>query len=239
MLTKIQNAIVAHLATRSISDEREIQLYLISFVCTAFCIIVHLYLLVVNLVFGLRFFIWLNLFSMGVHCVMLLFRKKKRYRLIAMCISVEVSLYTTLVIVLTGISTHVVGYYLLVIILQTILPYESVRWRFRVGLAVGLGCLPAIVYSLFSPAIMPLSDGVLRFLTLSNIYILFIGTVVQLCMGSAVRRIIRRLDENRMETLSAMANTDPLTGLFNRRYAKTYFTDILSTHEGISYCVAI
>jgi diguanylate cyclase (GGDEF)-like protein len=42
-----------------------------------------------------------------------------------------------------------------------------------------------------------------------------------------------------MKTLSAMANTDPLTGLFNRRYAETYFTDILNTREGVPYCVAM
>jgi diguanylate cyclase (GGDEF)-like protein len=239
MLTKFRNAMSAHLAARGIRDEEGAHLYLISFAATTFCVLVHVYLFIAYIFFGVRLFVWINLLSVALHCAMLLQRKKKRYKLIAMCTTVEVSLYATLTIIFNGISSYTVGYYLLIIIMQIILPYEKSRWRFTTGLIVGLAGFPAMIYSSYNPALLPLRDEYLRLLILSNICILFLGTAVQLCIGTLVRQIINLQNESQIGELSAMANTDPLTGLFNRRYAETYFTGILNIRQGISYCVAM
>jgi diguanylate cyclase (GGDEF)-like protein len=239
MYRTFRNRIATHLEKRSIATDDEINLYLISFVAILFCMATHAYLLIAFAVCQSTLFTVLNVVSVCLYAGLVLLHKKRLYKAIALILTVDVSVYATVMIVLTGISNYVVGYYLLVIILQIILPYGSIRLRAIVIALIILGGLPGILYSIHHEPSVALSVGLQDFLTLSNIYILFIGAIMQLCIGNIVKRIIRQLNENRIDKLSALANADPLTGLFNRRYAESYFVDILETRKKTSYCVAM
>jgi diguanylate cyclase (GGDEF)-like protein len=132
-----------------------------------------------------------------------------------------------------------VGYYLLVLSLQIVLPYASTRFRTIVTIIVIATGFPGILYSLNSVPIIDIPKDLNDFLTVSNIYLLAVGTMVQLSSGNIVKSITEQITEDKMDTLSALANTDPLTGLFNRRYAESYFTNVISIRSGIPYCVAM
>lgn len=225
--------------SRSITGDEETYIYLVSLAATLFCLVIHLYLCVAYAFFNVGFFVYLNIGSITVYCLLLVLHQKRRHKMLAIALSAEVSIYATVTVFLSGISTYVVGYYLLAIIFQVILPYGSVRLRVGIGGAIVLLGFPGILYSLYNQPMLLPNDTLDRFLILSNIYILLLGTVVELCVGNAVHTIVERLNETRIETLSTMANTDPLTGLFNRRYAETYFSDILTSRGHLTYCVAM
>lgn len=231
--------LAAFLEKRAITTEKEITLYLLSFVATAFCLVTHIYLLVAYILFDRHFFVVLNIISISVYALTLFLHSKKQYTAMALILSIDVTLYATLVIFYSGISTYIVGYYLLVIILQTILPYGTRKLRIITTLAVIAVGLASVTHSLSAPPPYEFTLQQNNFLTLSNIYIILIGAITQLVIGNVIRRIVASMNEGKITALSEMANTDELTGLFNRRYANFYFSDILPTRKDVAHCVAM
>lgn len=238
MLQKLQHTLAAHLAARDMKQEEEIYQHLISFVATAFCLLTHLYLLVVFLLYSVPVFVLLNTASTLLYALMFQLHRRGKYMQIVTVLSVDVTVYTTVFLVLAGLSTHVIGYYLLVCVLQVILPYGTEKNRIRMLYAVGLVGLCTLFYSIGHAPRVVFPPGLNNLLTVSNVLILFLGTMVQIYMGNLIKRIIERLNEIKLSELSVLANTDPLTGLYNRRFADVYLEQ-LSTQQERTHCVAM
>lgn len=239
MYTAFRNKVAAHLERNSIHTDEEIYQYLTLFIALAYCLVIHIYLLVTYIAFQIPFLIGLNVVSISISFILLFLHRLRKYKVVALILTAEVSFYATLTILFTGISNLTLGYYLLVIVLQVILPYGSVRLRMVVVFLIMALAFSGAAFSLHHTPAVVFPRALSDFLTISNVFILFVGTTVQLLIGNIVRQIMEQLNQNRMAKLSALANTDPLTGLFNRRYAESYFTDILNTRKDYSYCVAM
>jgi diguanylate cyclase (GGDEF)-like protein len=101
-----------------------------------------------------------------------------------------------------------------------------------------IGLFAVICSFIFDPFVV-FSKNLYMLLTLSNIFSLFVGIVVQLLIGNFIRRIIAENNILRIETLSKEANTDHLTDLLNRRSAEPAFLEISAAEEQIPYCIAL
>lgn len=239
MYQTAQNKLAAHLEKMNINDDDQINLYLLSFVATAFCLCVHLYILITFIVNRVTVMAIINAVSCAIYITLLILHRTRRYTIIAVSVSLEVAIYTTVICVLSGIDTYIAGYYLLVIILQIILPYTSLLRRFYMIFIISAIAVFGIIQGMNGKNLITFSSGLAAFLTWSNIFVLFFGTVIQLIIGDAVKKIIANINKMKIDNLSSQANTDPLTGLHNRRYAESLFTDAMKMSSAHKYCVAM
>ncbi|MDL2219098.1 GGDEF domain-containing protein [Ruminococcaceae bacterium OttesenSCG-928-O06] len=238
MLQRARNQIIQRLMRRSYANDDEVYLFMLCLVATTFCLAIHLYLSVVFLAFGMWPYVGVNLFSIAVYLFMYPLIKRGRYTPVGLGISLEVMAYATLFGFLHGIGTYVIGYYLLVLVMQIIIPYGSVRLRLWVGLAAVACTTASLLAHFYSPHVSPMPAGIGNILMVSNIYLLIIGTVVELLIDNVLQHLIAGLNEKRMAELSTKAYTDALTGLYNRRYAEIYFEE-LAARQKQTCCVAM
>ncbi len=231
--------IIQYLQSKAIDTDDEIYLYLISFVVILFCALTHIYLLIVFSVNTVPVFVAINIASIIVYLIAIYLHKIKRYAAACLLISWEVSVYATFFAIVGGISTYIVGYYILVIILQLILPSSANRRPILMIAIMILIGLSAVICSFIFEPFVTFSSNLHMLLTFSNIFLLFIGTVVQLLIGNFIRRSIAENNMLRIETLSKEANTDHLTGLLNRRSAEPAFLEIKTAEEQAPFCIAM
>lgn len=239
MQNTIQNKIANHLTHISIHEDDEIYVYLISFAAIMFCMLVHAYLLILTAKFNVDLFMYMNAVNVLLDFMLLYLHKKKEFTAVSLILTAEVTVYATVFILMCGIDTYIVGYYILVAVLQAILPYNTLRLRLIVLMTIVLVSAFSILFSLQSVPQITLSPYLETVLTLSHISILFMGTVIQIFIGNIVKNIITIFDDIKYEEMSALANTDTLTSLYNRRYAEAYFSEIRNTPNRNSLCVAM
>ena len=60
-------------------------------------------------------------------------------------------------------------------------------------------------------------------LAMFNIHLVFFGTIIQLTIGNAIWDSIILFNQEELDRSKGEANTDPLTGLFYRWYAASFF----------------
>jgi diguanylate cyclase (GGDEF)-like protein len=159
---------------------------------------------------------------------------------VGLVISLEVTLYVTVFSYLYGISTYVVAYFMLVILIQLTIPYGKFRLRLVIMGVVLLCTTLALMMDMLRLAPMiALPDTVHRVLLASNVYIVLLGTGVEVYASSIANNLIRKLDSHLILDLSDQANTDALTMLYNRRYANIYLTHLMRDASNNNACVAM
>lgn len=237
MLDGLRNHIIAQLKKREQHSEEELYVFLTSFIANLFCLVVHGYFLVLFLVAGHWWFAGLNAVSVAVYVVNTTLYRRRAYKAATLITSLEVTVYATIFGFFTGIATYIVGFLVLVIILQALIPYAS--GKFRVGVvALQVVCAVALVshHILARPA-FPFSNRMYNILLASHIAVLFVGSMAELYLSNVVRIMVAELNRLRMAELTDRANMDPLTGLHNRHYAADYFARLAK--GGKACCVAM
>lgn len=237
MLSWIRDKITAHLLKRTFENGDEIFLYLLTYAANLYCLLIHSYLCVIYMACDMAFLALFNLGSILYFLGVLLLLKRRKYVTAGMMISAEVSLYCLLCSFLIGIDTYIIGYFLLVIVMQVMVPYGPAALRGVVIGAEGVCATVCMLISLYHAPAITLAPGLQKLLLFSNVYILFIGIAVELYIGNIVSYILKDLDDSRIRELSNQAYTDALTGLYNRRYAQRFFEKLKG--NGKRYCVAM
>ena len=225
------------LKNRQFRNDDEIYLFLLSIVATFFCFLVHVFLFFLFLVTREWLFAVLNVGSMSIYLFLMFLIPKGKYTLIGTTISLEVIIYSTFASCLSGFATLTLSYLLLVVVMQFVIPYGTPRGRAGVVVLIFFCTTLCLMVDMLCPVFITLSPILMRILMVSNVYILLFGTVVELYIMSLAKQIITHLNEERLEEMTSQANTDALTGLFNRRYAELFFDTLPEAEE--SYLVAM
>jgi diguanylate cyclase (GGDEF)-like protein len=221
-------------------DRDEIYLYFLIRSATFSCALIHCYLLVLHAVFGLTTIVAINIVSIIIFICLVPLIRKRHYMPVGLILSMEVILYVTLFSYLCGISTYVVAYLILVIILQVTIPYCKTRLRLIIMGFIAVCTTACLMVDILRPApLIVLSEAAHGALLASNIYILLLGTVVLVYANNIANNLIRKLDSHRILDLSDQANTDALTKLYNRRYADMYLDRLAREVTTKNYCVAM
>jgi len=76
-------------------------------------------------------------------------------------------------------------------------------------------------------------------LSLFNVNLAVFGTVIQLTVGNAIWSTILKFNRLELEKSKSEANTDPLTGLFNRRFSESFFKRLSTSGSNRIWCVAM
>jgi diguanylate cyclase (GGDEF)-like protein len=170
---------------------------------------------------------------------MFLLLRKNRFTLICVLETTEVTLYGAAFCLLTGLATYGLTYFVLIIIMQQIVPYGSPQLRTKLlaaGLLSGFVCV-AVTY--YVPPIITFSAAATHLLMVSNIFLLLVGVVIELYIRAVTEKIVENVNDAYVRELSSQAYTDPLTGLYNRRYAEMFFEKAAVKNEQPRCCVAM
>jgi diguanylate cyclase (GGDEF)-like protein len=137
-----------------------------------------------------------------------------------------------------GTKNFVIVYIPVTVMMQIIIPYASARVR---TLMVALLWSSMVVIVLISHHLTPFTDigEVNTILAFFNVHLAFFGTIIQLTIGNTIRSVIAKSNQEKLEKSKNEANTDPLTGLFNRRYASTFFRKLSANQLVQQWCVAM
>ncbi|MDR2797630.1 MAG: GGDEF domain-containing protein [Treponema sp.] len=237
MFHKLGANFIANLLKQPFQQEDELCLYLISYASLIFCVVIHLFFLICYLVQRIQFFVFLNCGSLLVYIVVFLFLKGKKYKPGGFIITIEATLYASIWAYMCGISSYIIGYFLLIIVMLTLFPYGTANIR-RIMVLIILGVITLLgLYGAHTPPPIVFSESFNHFITMVNIYIMLIGTIIEISINTFVQFIISGVKEGRLVELASQIYTDPLTGLYNRRYTEIYFNTLKNQDQHI--CVAI
>lgn len=237
MLKKIQAHFVSSIKKRNLKNDDEIYMYLSVLIANFGCFVAHIYMFILFSAFGIIPMVWLNVFSIAMYCTSTVLFCRKNYDAAGLFISLEVTIYALAYSLLAGISTYILGYFILAIICQAVIPYGTFKLRLiitgidLVGIVIGI-----IMHLNFTPIII-FANPLENIMLVSNITLCVVGAVIELYFSTVTRTLISNINNARITELSSQAYTDALTGLYNRRYADKYFSDIMSSDR--KYCVAI
>jgi diguanylate cyclase (GGDEF)-like protein len=219
-------------------SDNDVYLFLILNLAMAFALAMHVFLLCFFIVTGVSALIAVNVGSVALYTFSLGLVRRKHYTAAGVILVFEVIVYAFATIYLLGFDNYIIFYFFLLLIMQIIIPYASGYFRAFVVLLLGISVISAIIMDAgFSPQI---DLGRAR-VTLSffNIFSGYIGTLTELLAGNIINRIIANHNSMKMETFRKQAYTDPLTGLFNRRYAEQHFKNLVASGSENLGCVAM
>ncbi|MDR1955995.1 MAG: GGDEF domain-containing protein [Treponema sp.] len=237
MLTKLRKNFIANLLKYPFQQKDELSLYLIAHASLIFCVPIHVFFLIIYLFKGLPLFVYLNCGSLTVYLMAFLLLRAKQYRVVGALVSLEATLYALVWTLLCGISSYIMGYFLLVIVMQLLYPYGTVRLRRIIVLILFLIIIGLVVHAQYTAPFLVFSEDFNFFMTLVNLFITMVGAIIEVSINSWVQRIVFEVKEGRLAELASQIYTDPLTRLYNRRYTEIYFNTLKAEDQQI--CVAI
>ena len=240
MVDQVTNYIGKLTNEKNLSDD-DIYLYLVLIVSTAFAGLMHVALLIVMLIIDLPLLIALNILSIAIYFFALVrLIRKKQYTSAGVIIAAEVIFYILNVSFYIGTSHYVVLYYFVILFMQLIIPYGEVKTRVFVSVAIWVSIIASLLVGVsHAPSHAVLPPGHDLFLLMVNVNLAFIGIVVLLISSNMIRTIITKSNTIRLEHYKNQANTDSLTGLYNRRYSKSFFSAIVEKNAEGPWCVAM
>jgi diguanylate cyclase (GGDEF)-like protein len=235
----IQKFIFSALLRKTFADDNQMCLYLQVFTATLICAATHLYMLVFFLLADSFIFTVYNLLSLLFYLTMFLLVRVSSLTLVSVLETLEVIMYGTIFCTLIGLASYGMTYFVLIIIMQQIIPYASVKLRtgmLIIGFLFSLACL---VFTYYVDPIIVFSPEISHALMVSNIVLLLGGVIIELYIRALAEKIVENINNAHLQELSSQAYTDPLTGLYNRRYAEKHFEKAARHGEQPNSCVAM
>ena len=241
MLKRIQARIQKMIAGKTFADDDELYLYLALAFYSIIAGFTHALLFTVMLVLDVKVMAIVNVVSVCIYMFsVMLVLKRRAYRTVGMIISGETIIYTFLSCILFGANTHSFMYYFLVLVLQLSIPYAHVKVRMGVSALLAVAVLVSTLMNIYVAPVYSLwqQDSILL-LSLVNVNMVFLGIVLELSLGNVIRSIISKSNAERMDEYRNQANTDLLTGLYNRRHAEAFIAELMTERRDNLWCVAM
>ncbi|MGI6634594.1 MAG: GGDEF domain-containing protein [Christensenellales bacterium] len=137
-----------------------------------------------------------------------------------------------------GTNNFIIVYLLVTLMMQILIPYASFRVRTLMVIALWVSLVALVLINHLMTPIRDIGEANTT-LAFFNIHLAFFGTIIQLTVGNTVRSVITKANRKKLEESKNEANTDPLTGLFNRRFAGTFFRKLVTGQLEQLWCVAM
>ena len=193
--------------------------------------VAHALFLLLFLVLGVQVMVAFNIVSMALYITLIVISTRLDYRVSITVAAIEVLLHALL-------ATHFVGwvsgFHLYPLILLPLIAFlNSVRLVSRCLSISGVTAAYALLALLFTSAtpVAPLPEAVAPWLSAANVISVSIGLSVFILFYAVAVRNADELVQTSQERLKALAATDPLTGLLNRRSMDEHLRTTLRAGE--------
>lgn len=221
------------------ANSDELYLHLGALASVVFTSIMHLFLLILFIIAKIKFFIILNCFSLTTYVVAYILVRHKKNLGTFLVITYEATLYAFLSTCLLGTESVSIICFFLVLLLQVLAPYGTVRLRVINSVLIWLAMLISQLFAINAEPLIELSETAKHVLSIVNYQITFWGLLVQILAYNYVRRYAAEYSEKQFTQMAEQAHTDPLTGLYNRRFADVYFRKLRNVSIDCEYAVAL
>lgn len=238
MIKRIYGQLLKTLSKQSFRTEAELGLRLMLMTAVLFCVLAHIFLFLIHLAAWTVPLILLNICSLLAQAVAGFLLQKGRYTASGLLISLDISLYSLISIILIGADNYTMFYFFLVLIIQLIIPYSTFKVRLGMGIALWIFMIASISIELFTPPLIMIGRHN-KILSVFNLHLALFAVVLELSINNVARKLLAQLNDVKMEELQGKANTDPLTSLYNRRYADEFFRSFADTVGMGKWCVAM
>lgn len=242
MLKWLEAKLYPRLESHEFSSNDEMLLYLLLQAACAFAFVMHMFL------FLLFSFGWVPLMAMtslgsamvnaAVYHILV---RHRAYRAAQLLLAAEVTLYTFIMVLCLGDGCYGIVYLVLLLIIQLVLPTHplgTIGHRLLL-LFIWAGMVVFFFVEQYTAPLSGIGAGLRTVLAVCNLSMGFIGTVTELTIGNLLKRMISDYNALQMLALESEANTDPLTGLYNRRYAEEVFQTYAEAEDDIPCCLAM
>ncbi|MGI6687048.1 MAG: GGDEF domain-containing protein [Christensenellales bacterium] len=242
MRRKLEAFLYWHLPSHAQSDNEKF-LYLISFVASTYAVSMQLFVLLFYLITGILplFYLYLCGFLIDISFFWLI--KKRNYSLFGILLSGVVIVETLVSAVCVGTDNFIIVYLIVTLMMQIIIPYARTRFRILMSVVLGFSMIALVIinHHIINRQMTPIwnlgeANTTLAFF---NVHLAFFGTFIQLTVGNFIWDVIWKANQEELKKSKSDANTDPLTGLFNRRYADTFFRKLIAGQLEQDWCVAM
>ncbi len=236
---KLKKFFYSHLLHRLPESDDEKYLYLISFVACGFSASMHLFFLIFYYVINDLTLFFFCVFGLLTDVLLFWMVGRRRYLLFGVSLSAVVITYVLNSTLYIGTDNLIIVYLLVTFIMQLIIPYASVRVRSLVIFALWASMMAVIMIGYYVTPLRNIGKEVNTILGIFNIHLAFFGILIQLSIGNIIRGVIEKFNLEKLNISTHEANTDPMTGLFNRRYADKFFKRLSSDQRKQVWCVAM
>ncbi len=228
------------LIKKRFTNDEQRHLYLIQMVSVVFAMLIHIISSIFFIIANQPSFVIYNLISVGVY-VLCLFLVEKNYNMLSgLILSIEVIVYAFLVMFVFGVNNFIIMNFAVTLMMQLVVRYA--RTAVRVTMIFILwACMIVTGVFTFWDLLPPLIDlGQYAFwFSMINLHTGILGIIAELTVDSMVGQLISRFNQEQLEKFRSEANLDPLTDLFNRRYASIVLNQLQKGEMGQQWCVAM
>ena len=189
-----------------------------------FAVLPHVIFLFIFAYTGHTFLTLVNIISVLIYLLISRLLHHKKYTFVASCICLEVVLFVILSTLYFGVSPCYQWYIILVIPPYFLFLNAGKRQSIVTVCALYL-CF--VIISLFDQWFTPYYTGSLTFvLRILNLNIVSLGFIFELSLNLIVKNVVDGIYFKELEQFKLASWQDPLTSLYNRRYAEKYFQDL-------------
>lgn len=164
--------------------------------------------------------------------------EKKKYDLSGVVLSVMILFSSLATIYCIGGNNFSIFYQIIVLLMQMVIPFSNrkIPWVFSMLMPVIM--IGGYLFDLYH--IPPFDIGTANtVLAVMNILVASTGIVILMSLEKLVRSFVESFQEKRLQELQDQAYLDPLTELYNRRFADVYFSQLREAPQARDICLAI
>ena len=226
---------------KTFADDDELYLYIVIVGASVFAASTHVVLFFIMLTADIYLFVFLNIISILAYCgAMLMVVKRRAYQTAGIIFVTEVICYSVLTFFYIGLNSQIILYYFMLLLMQLIMPYTKVEIRISISILVFVTMIAFIIAAVYFEPLSPIeSRSVFIALSVFNGGACYFGIAMEITAANVIRKGIAIRNSELVKTYKNKANTDLLTGLYNRTYAEDFIASLLNENENSRWCVAM
>lgn len=207
----------------SYRDDDEVFLNIILWLGFLLASLIHVFFLFLFLSFDVPLFVFMNIGSLTIYALVFVLHRARAYTAAGLIFTLEVCLYTLLSVLASGTATSVYNFYFLTLLIQAMIPYAKPLFRTVVGVFIGLLLTFCLVAGESLAPFAPFTPELTSLCHIINVETTFVGQIAVIGLAEYIRHLITEYHRVEMKKYQKQAQTDSLTGLYNRHYANMLF----------------
>ena len=240
MVDKLQKILYQNVAELDFLQNEEMLSNIVLTLANIFAAVMHFICIFIFMMGGVGPMVLVNVISVSIYMINhILFIHNRKHMAAGLVISFETMTYVAFSIFFMGSKNNIILYFVLVMIMQTLIPYTTFGIRAVVTIVAWLGSVALVYFDINQEPYYVINQGLQVAYSLFNIQLFFIGAIAELSLSSFLKLFIENYKNKKIIEFENQAHTDTLTGLYNRRYAENIFAKLKEKNDKISRCVAI
>lgn len=235
MLSRLRNYIHRQLDKQyGYSDDELYRMTIMLFVAVG-AIIIYLTFAIFSGVLGCLPLTISHAIGVFVFIVMIFPLRRGRIDLAGIVMGLTIIFSSIVTIHTIGDNAYSILYLYFVLVMMMIVPFKSKVIRIISAVLIPMVTVSAHIYEAFTTPLYTLDAWVINTVAISNVTITVLGILLLIALQQFLKSVIDGYNSDNLKELQAQAYIDPLTKLYNRRYADIYISTLGRPSATITY----